>query len=185
MNGKDLFEGMSHIDERYIEEAETSAFPRLHWTQAAALAACLCLILFSLYAIQNPLAMEGSIPQDEQTIPAGGDEPMAGAASPEDSPMMEVPSVILYVQEQTEDGWIATVSELVDTDVFEVGTALNVVVTDTIRQEDADRNSFVVEQARPDYTGCYVMVQFIQYDRETDTIVVNLIQEVQPPKNTP
>ena len=64
MNGKDLFEGISHIDERYIEEAETKAFPRKYWTNVAALAACLCFILFSLYSLWNPIATEGNIAQD-------------------------------------------------------------------------------------------------------------------------
>ena len=185
MNGKDLFEGISHIDERYIEEAETKAFPRKYWTNAAALAACLCIILFSLYSLWNPIATEGNIAQDESTHPAGGIGPMDGEAIPEDSPITEVPSVILYVEEPTEYGWIGTVCELVDTDIFEVGMELNVVMTETIWQEDGDGNSLVVEQKRPDYSGCYVMVQFIHYDPETNTIAVNLIREVQPAETTP
>ncbi len=184
MNGKDLLAGMSHIDERYIEEAETKAFPRKYWLNAAALAACLCFILFSLYSLRNPIATEGSTAQDEVTQPVGV-EAMGGEASPEDSPMLEVPSVILYVQELTEDGCIGIVSELVDTDIFEIGMELNVVLDDQIRQEDTDGQSIVVEQKRPDYSGHYVMVQFIEYDRETGTIVVNLIREVELPETTP
>ena len=63
---------------------------------------------------------------------------MDGEAIPEDSPITEVPSVILYVEEPTENGWIGTVCELVDTDIFEVGMELNVVMTETIWQEDSD-----------------------------------------------
>ena len=33
-----------------------------------------------------------------------------------------------------------------------------------------------------DYSGTYVMVQFIEYDRETGTIVVNMIQEAAAPE---
>ena len=89
------------------------------------------------------------------------------------------------MEEPTENGWIGTVCELVDTDIFEVGMELNVVMTETIWQEDSDGNSLVVEQKRPDYSGCYVMAQFIYYDPETNTIAVNLIREVQPPETTP
>lgn len=185
MNGKDLFEGISHIDERYIEEAETKAFPRKYWTNAAALAACLCFILFSLYSMWNPIATEGNIAQDESTHLAGGIGPMEGEASPEDSPETEAPSVILYVEEPTEHGWIGTVCELVDTDIFEIGMELNVVLEDTVRDEAMDGHSVIVEQKRPDYTGCYVMVQFIEYDRETKTIVGNVIREVQLSETTP
>ena len=110
---------------------------------------------------------------------------MEGEAIPEDSPITEVQSVILYVEEPTENGWIGTVCELVDTDIFEVGMELNVVMTDTIQDEAMDGHSVVVEQKRPDYSGCYVMVQFIHYDLETNTIAVNLIREVQPPETTP
>lgn len=184
MNGKDLLAGMSHIDERYIEEAETKAFPRKYWMNAAALAACLCLVLFSLYFPGNPIATEGSIAQDEETAPADV-ESISGQGVPEDSPVEEVPSVILYVQEQTETGCVGIVSELVDTDIFEIGMELNVILADQIQQEDTDGQSIVVEQKRPDYSGHYVMVQFVDYDPDTETIVVNLIREVEPPETTP
>lgn len=184
MNGKDLFEGMSYVDERYIEEAESKAFPRTHWARTAALAACLCLILFSLYSLRDPIASEGSAAQDEVTQPAGV-ESMSGQGDPGNSPSEEVPSVILYVQEQTEAGWVGIVSELVDTDIFEIGMELNVILADHIRQEDMDGQSIVVELKRQDYTGSYVMVQFVDYDPDTGTIVVNLIREVQPPETTP
>ena len=184
MNGKDLFEGMSYVDERYIEEAESRAYPRTHWIKAAALAACLCLILFSLYSRDDPIPSEGSAAQDEVNIPAGV-ESYGCLGDPENSPTEEVPSVILYVQEPTEFGWIGTVCELVDTDIFEIGMELNVVLADQVRNETAGGSSLVVEDKKADYSGRYVMVQFIEYDRETGTIVVNLIREVQPPETTP
>ena len=184
MNGKDLFEGMSYVDERFIDEAETRSYPRTHWLKAAALAACLCLILFSMYSLRDPIASEGNIAQDEETAPAGV-ESISGQGVPEESPVEEVPSVILYVQEQTETGWIGIVSELVDTDIFEIGMELNVVLVDQIWQENTDGHSLIVESKSADYTGSYVMVQFVDYDPDTATIVVNLIREVEPPETTP
>ncbi len=184
MNGKDLFEGMSYVDERYIEEAESKAFPRTHWARTAALAACLCLILFSLYSLRDPIASEGSAAQDEVTQPAGV-ESYGALGVPGNSPSEEIPSVILFVQEQTDAGWVGIVSELVDTDIFEIVMELNVVLADQIRNETAGGSSLVVEDKKADYSGRYVMVQFIEYDRETGTIVVNLIREVQPPETTP
>ena len=43
MNGKDLFEAMSHVDERYIDEAESKMIPKtIPWLKLASMAACLC-----------------------------------------------------------------------------------------------------------------------------------------------
>ena len=57
---------------------------------------------------------------------------------------------------------------------------LNVVLADGTRHETADGNSSVSADSKTDYTGSYVIVQFIEYDRETGTIVVNIIQAVNP-----
>lgn len=183
MNGKDLFEGLNHIDERYIEEAETRAFPRPHWLRTAALAACLCLALLGLYTLRGPTGAESSA-QDESTLSAGGAEP-GEAARPENKPVIEVPSVLLFIREQTDHGYTAIVAELVDTDIFELGMEVNVALTDTVRLEDADGHCVVADQMKQDYTGTYVLVQFTRYDRETGTLVVNQIREVPPPETTP
>ena len=77
------------------------------------------------------------------------------------------------------------IQKALNADIFEIDMELNVVLADQIRQEDTDGQSIVVEQKRPDYSGHYVIVQFIEYDQETGTIVVNLIREVQTPETTP
>jgi hypothetical protein len=43
---------------------------------------------------------------------------------PAQPPAGEVPSVILRVDTTTEDGFVGTVAQLVDTDVFEMGMEL-------------------------------------------------------------
>ena len=60
MTGKDLFEGLSFIDECFIEEAENASLVRAPWLRIASIAACLCLVLFSLWCI-HPTQIEVQI----------------------------------------------------------------------------------------------------------------------------
>lgn len=199
MSGKELFEGMSYVDEKFVDEAENKTLPKRAvspWIKVASMAACLCLIIFSLYNLQpylNRVGTEGAAGQEaEDALPGGSleNEPEqkpqeSVIISPEDGPAGEVPSVILYVDKMTDIGFIGTVSELVDTDIFEIGMELNVVVADGTRHETADGNSSMSADSKTDYSGSYVMVQFIEYDRETGTIVVNIIQEADAPEVAP
>lgn len=45
MNGKEMLESMSYVDEKYIADAEIRPKGRLHWQPVAAAAACLALVL--------------------------------------------------------------------------------------------------------------------------------------------
>ena len=184
MSGKDLFEGMSYVDDGFVHEAEYNAFPKPRvslWIKAASMAACLCLILFCISNMGPWMAPEdpGSV---ADTAPNGSlADPMEQESNvfvPGEIPTGEVPSVILCVEEMTATGFIGTVAELVDTDIFEIGMELNVVVADGTRHEVADGDHGNVADSKTDYSGSYVMVQFIAYDRETGTIVVNIIQEI-------
>ena len=51
MSGKELFEGMSYVDERFVDEAEHKTIAKhatARWIKVASMAACLCLVLFSM-----------------------------------------------------------------------------------------------------------------------------------------
>ena len=195
MSGKDLFEGMSYVDERFVDEAENKAYPKrvvTPWIKVASMAACLCLIIFSLYNLQPYLRGETEGITGEgaaDAMPEGVIEDKVDQESqistPAEDPAEEVPSVILYVEDMTDLGFIGTVAQLVDTDIFEIGMELNVVVADGTRHETADGNSSMSADSKTDYSGSYVMVQFIEYDRETGTIIVNIIQEADAPETAP
>lgn len=45
MNGKEMLESLSYVDEKYIADAEVRPKGRLHWQPVAAAAACLALVL--------------------------------------------------------------------------------------------------------------------------------------------
>ena len=173
MNGKDFFEAMSYVDERFVDEAENGKIPKTTgslWIRWGSLAACLCLMVLAVYGLRpywDRTATEGILIEDVQEFVNG---------TPGSIP--EVPSVILYVDETTETGFVGIVTELVDTDVLEVGMELNVVMADNTRHETEDRIPSMSADSKADYVGSYVCVQFIAYNRETQTIVVNIIQEV-------
>ena len=159
MNGKDLFEAMSHVDERYVDEAESKMIPKnIPWIKLASMAACLCLILFALHNLKPNFNRTESMGIPEQSVE---DAQESASGVPEDTPTGEVPSVILYVEEMTAVGFTGTVAELVDTDIFEVGMELNVVLADSTRYEAADDSSSMTADSKTNAPGTYVMVQFI------------------------
>ena len=183
MNGKELLEAMSHVDDRFVHEAEHGTIPKgnvVPWMKWAAVAACLCLILlgaYNLYGLagQGPSTgitsgntPGGAVPVG--TIPAVGGQYGTVLQPPAQPPAGEVPSVILRVDGITEDGFAGTVAQLVDTDVFEVGMELKVQVAEGTKNQEHLK------------TGSHVMVQFIEYDRENAIIVVNVIDAVKPPE---
>lgn len=193
MNGKELLEGIGNIDDHFIEESEnetidqTIAFP---WMKIGAMAACFGLIVCS-YLFWKP-HQTGQIPSDSQTqnpaiesVPAMETEWKSDQAdvvtAPDQQPVAEVPSVILRVDQMTENGFIGTVTGLVDTDFLEIGMELNVVyASDTrneIMMESAYEDKSQMEDQAADHTGTYVIVQFIDYNRETNTLTINLIEQ--------
>lgn len=158
MSGKDLFEAMSCIDERFIDEAENCGMLRTMdspWLRIASVAACLCLVMLSLWCIQ-PLLNNPYGPPPETTLP---DLPEG----------FEDLSVILYVEEMTEDGFTGTVAGHPDTVIFKIGVELNVVITEDTLHEAAD------------YSGCYVLVAFREVDPATASISAILVEAADPP----
>lgn len=193
MNGKDLLEGMSQIEERFVEEAETETLSNpipFPWAKFASMAACFCLLLCS-FMFLHPHVLNDTPFGDESTAPATVSNPapetewksdqVIPASEPSHTPVSEVPSVILRVDRMTEYGFIGTVAELVDTDILDIGMELKVVYAEDSRIDIAmEYDSDYKSQARDhlaDHTGKYVIVQFIHYDKETNTLTINLIEE--------
>ena len=121
MSGKDLFEGMSYVDERFVDEAENKTLPKRvisPWIKVASMAACLCLIMFSLYNLRPNLTGETEgIHQDpgegspeaavednlEQEYGVGVAESATDGGAP------RVPDMMVRIQEVTETGFIGIV----------------------------------------------------------------------------
>ncbi len=52
MSGKELFEGMSYVSDRFVDEAEHKMLPKstsVTWMKWASMAACLCLVVASIF----------------------------------------------------------------------------------------------------------------------------------------
>lgn len=68
MNGQDMLEAMSFVDEKYIEDAETAPkIRRLHWQPIAAMAACFCLVLYGYRTLTAPM-LDKVAQQESQDI---------------------------------------------------------------------------------------------------------------------
>ena len=139
----------------------------------AAVAACLCLLLLGAYNLYGFAGQGTNTGITSGNTPGGGVPvdtlPVTGGYidHPAQPPAGEVPSVILRVDDITENGFVGTVAQLVDTDVFEVGMELKVQVAEGTENQ---------KHLKP---GNQVMVQFIEYDRENAIIVIDVIDAVE------
>ncbi len=178
MTGKAILEALSYVDERYIDEAEAGAirkpkaFPRL-----LPLAACLCLVVFALYSIpqrtENAQQMENEAAQETLADMADGEAEMIREP---DQVVEEVPSVILRLDRWDGNQFTATVVQLVDTDLFPVGTQLNVILKTNPEMEqyniaaDIDIGDIALNP------GDWLQVQFYKFDEATSTIWVDWLR---------
>lgn len=60
MNGRELVEAMSHVDEKYIAEAEEAPHRRRHWQGLAITAACLALVLVGVWQFRPQLQKDAA-----------------------------------------------------------------------------------------------------------------------------
>ena len=142
MSGKDLFEGMSYVDERFVDEAEDKTLPKRivsPWIKVASMAACLCLIIFSLYNLKTYLRGETEGITGEgaaDAMPEGILEDEKDQISQEsaiESPADEVgsvraPETMIRILKLTETGFVGTVHDNGGFNVFEHGTEITVTV---------------------------------------------------------
>lgn len=181
MSGKDLFEGMSYVDERFVDEAENKTLPKRivsPWIKVASMAACLCLIIFSLLQLRPSPAPEapGSV---EDAMPDGiledekesiSQEPAIDA--PEDAPATRAPETMIRILKLTETGFVGTVHDNGGFNVFEHGTEITVTV-----DLETDPN-FKPE----DYQiGDLVFVMYTDWDVNDRTMVASILGIVDEP----
>lgn len=135
MNGRDLLEAMSFLDEELIAKSEPK--PRsFRWQWAVTLAACFCAVLLgsfylnSLYGLKEADTTSAQFALAQET---GGTEALrdmvVGMGTPEMNPDngQEGLSVLIRVEERTEDGFRGITLEAGDD--WSEGTSLLVVVS--------------------------------------------------------
>ena len=181
MTGKDLFEGMSWVDERFVDEAEHAQLPKprmIPWIRIASMAACLCLILFGMHRLMptrtpgDPGSIADTAPNGSLEDPQEQESNNTNLIDPGDCPTGEIPNVILYVEEMTAEGFIAPVTDYGVTDRLGLGTRLNVVIGEGMRSNADNEDNATAHDSKTDYTGRYVVFQFYEFDPDTGTIVI-------------
>lgn len=192
MSARELLEGMSYVDERFVDEAENetirqgSAKP---WLKLPPVAACLCILLIGLISIWNLLPFNSNSSAETAGDQAMGQESAVsgadGSAETPDQEAEETPSVILRIDSLGTDGFTGTVEALVDTDIFEIGTVLHVIVAEDAKSGNSvDTGSASQDGADSKQlyqVGNLVQVQFISYDEQTNTIVIDMIDLIDEP----
>lgn len=184
MSGKELFEGMSYVDERFVDEAEHKTIAKhatSRWIKVASMAACLCLILFSTYKLipyWDWNATEQAAGEAAEAIPEGaieqemGMEEKESAEIADEAPASRAPEMMVRIQELTETGFIGTVLNNGGFMVFEDGTQITVTVDP---ETDPD---FTPEKYK---TGDLVYVLYTSWDEDELTIVASILGIVDEP----
>lgn len=144
MNGKEMLEAMSFVDEKYIEDAEVIPRRRMHWQPAAAAAACLVLVLIGAWKTMpsRDAAPETAAAQmDAAAVYSGGTEdqmPTVGAASARSA---RPPEMTVTVVAQDGSTLRCTVDDS-GTGEFTPGTEITVLLSDsngTLEASPSDR----------------------------------------------
>ena len=186
MSGKDLFEGMSYVDERFVDEAENKTLPKRivsQWIKVASMAACLCLIIFSLYNMQPYLRGEMESISGEgasDAIPEGVIEDKVDQESqistPAEGPAEEgaarAPETMIRIIEVTETGFIGTVQNNGGFTAFEDGTEITVTV-DLETDPDFKPEDYQI--------GDLVHVMYTDWDVNERTMVASILGIVDEP----
>ena len=183
MSGKELFEGMSYVDERFVDEAEHKTIVKhvtARWIKMASMAACLCLVLFSMYklipywdwSVTEQAAGEAGARPESAVEPEMGMEEQESASIADEAPASRAPEMMVRIQEVTETGFIGTVENMSGFMVFEDGTQITVTV-DLETDPDFDPNAY-----KPDNL---ILVMYTSWDENEKTIVASIMGIVEEP----
>lgn len=173
MNGRDLLEGMSFVDDRFVDEAETR-FPEKTpalWRSWAPLAACVCLLVgcvFALFKLGGTFQMAGS--KGEPGTIAG---PQSNGPT-----LQETPSVCVRIDRWNENGFQATVTDTRTLNAVTVGMELTVVFCEDVLVSDLWTKP--TPEMFPKGSVVEVSLQSASgsFDEETGTIYVAFIEGV-------
>lgn len=183
MSGKELFEGMSYVDERYVDEAEQTTIAKRvtsPWIKIVSMAACLCLVLFSMYKlipywdwnVTEQAAGEVAARPESAVEPEMGMEEQESASIADEAPASRAPEMMVRIQEVTETGFIGTVENMSGFTVFADGTQITVTVdleTDPAFNPDAYNPEDLI------------LVMYTSWDENEKTVVASIMGIVEEP----
>lgn len=86
MTGQELFNGLSFVDARFIEEAETAVFyKKVPWMKVLSVAACLCILIVGAFALDS-IGYKGA--REEAAAPAAAAPEAMQEIKTEAAPLM-------------------------------------------------------------------------------------------------
>lgn len=163
MNGKQMLEAMSFVDEAYIADAEMP--PKhlfAHWKRYAAAAACLAVVLAGVW---NLRAMQEAAPQgaDMAAYSAEEDMPMSNAmckaAAPVTATLIQEMTVLVVKQEGNA---LRCQVEEPGTGSFEVGQEITVLLPDDF--QDTLSGRLLVSFSPTDDAGIVTALDWTQLE---------------------
>ena len=131
MNGKEMLEAMSFVDEKYIEDAEAAPKRnRIHWQSFAAAAACLAVVLVGVWSLNSQKeTAELTAAQDAEIAAYGADTELSAMMSGAVSKRIFVPEMTVLVVEQKGNALRCQVEEP-GTGSLEAGQEITVLLPD-------------------------------------------------------
>ena len=184
MSGKELFEGMSYVDERFVDEAEHKTIAKhvtARWIKITSMAACLCLVLFSMYklipywdwSVTEQAAGEAAEARPEGAVESEmGMEEQESAEIADEAPASRAPEMMVRIQELTENGFLGTVQNNGGFMVFEDGTQITVTV-DLETDPDFKPEDYEI--------GDLIHVMYTTWNEDEQTIVASILGIVEEP----
>lgn len=130
MNGKEMLEAMSFVDEKYIEDAEAAPKRnRIHW-QGFAAAACLAVVLVGVWSLNSQKeTAELTSAQEAEIAAYGADTELSAMMSGAVSKRIFVPEMTVLVVEQ-EGNTLRCQVEAPGTGSLEAGQEITVLLPD-------------------------------------------------------
>lgn len=147
MTGLEIMEGLSYVDEKYIQEAETATLGRnTQWMKVLSAVACLCILVVGAYAYrQANMKSESAMDLEPVAGAPAADAPEAGAPlAPADESLLDaavhgetesangelhhVPNAKLRIVSFNQEGFTAAVEESVGCDFLAAGMQVQVTI---------------------------------------------------------
>ena len=199
MTGAELFEALSFVDEKYVQEAENANLRRsTPWMKVLSVAACLCVLITGVYAYsrmqQKTAAPEAAapavaIPESVVEEAAPAETPAATAAAPKEESVTVAPEEPLPVEEEvasnelqhipyaqlrilgkTEDGF-AVVVEAVSEDPTPLETGMELTIVFDASMVPGNTREVMTDTDRLT-ENTPVAVEDAAYDAGTNTLYV-------------
>lgn len=176
-----IHDALNSLDDDLIGEVEylrnRKKSKTKQWISWAAMAACACIVVGSLFAgierLEIGQSTEGASMQDANEMtedtenssdaqyPANS-EALVGKDKIDNESMREVPAFLVEIKEWQVDGFVGTIVGIVDTDIYPVGTEVYVDMTSISKL--ADMNELYSE-------GSVLHVQFNRLDEGEQIIL--------------